>query len=279
MSCWDSPAPEPPPAARSGVGMENYERRGVLGRGTYGVVHEALDRRDGRRVAMKRLALAHKSADGVSGAALREIRALQECCGTGSECSVEGDVGDVGDAGDVAGGGGHPHVIALLDVFHYRDNMHLVFELMDTDLETVLQDAATVLGCRHVKAYLSMLLSGLSHIHARGVLHRDIKPNNLLLCGSTGRLKIADFGLARLVGNGATPDHAMTHQIATRWCACRCSQASRACRCSLGHVPFFSRVHLLTALSACFSPAGRLGGAFRHLLLPPAHLPSQVPCP
>ncbi|PWA34701.1 hypothetical protein CTI12_AA616490 [Artemisia annua] len=71
-----------------------------------------------------------------------------------------------------------PNIIELIDCFPHKGNLHLVFEFMETDLE------------------------------AKWVLHRDMKPNNLLI-GPRGQLKLADFGLARIFGS---PDRRFTHQ-------------------------------------------------------------------
>ncbi|KAF3962755.1 hypothetical protein CMV_012774 [Castanea mollissima] len=64
-----------------------------------------------------------------------------------------------------------------------------------------------------IKSYLQMTLKGLAICHKKWVLHRDMKPNNLLI-GSNGQLKLADFGLARIFGS---PDRKFTHQVFARW--------------------------------------------------------------
>ncbi|KAM3694292.1 hypothetical protein ACB098_07G045100 [Castanea mollissima] len=92
-------------------------------------------------------------------------------------------------------------------------NLHLVFEFMETDLEAVIRDRNIFLSPADIKSYLQMTLKGLAICHKKWVLHRDMKPNNLLI-GSNGQLKLADFGLARIFGS---PDRKFTHQVFARW--------------------------------------------------------------
>ncbi len=63
------------------------------------------------------------------------------------------------------------------------------------------------------KSYLYQLLSAISYCHARRVLHRDLKPQNLLI-DNNGNIKLADFGLARAFGIAA---RAYTHEVVTLW--------------------------------------------------------------
>eukprot|EP00936_MAST-01D_sp_MAST-1D-sp1_P000017 g17.t1 len=170
--------------------MQHYERRGILGRGAFGIVFEAYNSRIGAAVAVKRVNLGDaRAATGGTGAgssAAREVSVLQELQR-------------------------HANVIELIDVFEHEGSTHLVFDVMATDLETVLLDKTVTLHLGHVITYLHMLLSGLQHIHAHRAVHRDIKPNNLLF-SADGTLKIADFGLARFIpdssGSGDGEGHA-----------------------------------------------------------------------
>jgi serine/threonine protein kinase len=88
-----------------------------------------------------------------------------------------------------------------------------VFEYMESDLEAIIKDRRLHLGPADVKSYIRMTLLALECCHANWVLHRDMKPNNLLI-GPDGTLKLADFGLARIFGS---PDRRMTHQVFARW--------------------------------------------------------------
>ncbi|KAL5714532.1 [pyruvate dehydrogenase (acetyl-transferring)] kinase [Ranunculus cassubicifolius] len=165
---------------------DRYLKREVLGEGTYGVVYKAIDTRSGQTVAIKKIRLGHQK-EGVNFTALREIKLLKELK--------------------------DPNIILLIDAFPHKNNLHLVFEFMESDLEAVIRDRNIVLSPADVKSYIQMTLKGLAHCHKKWVLHRDMKPNNLLI-GSDGELKLADFGLARIFGS---PDRRFTHQVFARW--------------------------------------------------------------
>ncbi|KAL6963089.1 Cyclin-dependent kinase D-1 [Sarracenia purpurea var. burkii] len=165
---------------------DRYLKREVLGEGTYGVVYKAIDTKTGQTVAIKKIRLG-KQKEGVNFTALREIKLLKELK--------------------------DPNIIELIDAFPHKGNLHLVFEFMETDLEAVIRDRNIVLSPSDIKSYLQMTLKGLAYCHKKWVLHRDMKPNNLLI-GSRGQLKLADFGLARIFGS---PDRRFTHQVFARW--------------------------------------------------------------
>ncbi|KAL2539422.1 Cyclin-dependent kinase D-3 [Abeliophyllum distichum] len=165
---------------------DRYLKREVLGEGTYGVVYKAIDTKTEQTVAIKKIRLG-KQKEGVNFTALREIKLLKELK--------------------------DPNIIELIDAFPHKGNLHLVFEFMETDLEAVIRDRNIVLSPADIKSYLQMTLKGLAFCHKKWVLHRDMKPNNLLI-GPRGQLKLADFGLARIFGS---PDRRFTHQVFARW--------------------------------------------------------------
>lgn len=109
----------------------------------------------------------------------------------------------------------HQNIIALHDVFSSKDqNLNLVLEYLPLgDLEMLIKDGNIQYGVADVKAWMGMLTRGVWFCHENFVLHRDIKPNNLLIA-SDGEVKLADFGLAR---SFADPYLNMTHQVITRW--------------------------------------------------------------
>ena len=91
---------------------------------------------------------------------------------------------------------GHEHIVALLNV-HKADNdrdIYLTFEYMETDLHAAIR--ANILQDIHKQYILWQALKALKFMHSAKLLHRDMKPSNLLL-NSDCLMKVADFGLAR----------------------------------------------------------------------------------
>lgn len=82
-----------------------------------------------------------------------------------------------------------------------------------TDLSQYLERHSGGLDSRNVRLFLFQLLRGLSYCHKRRVLHRDVKPQNLLI-SEIGELKLADFGLARAK---SVPSHTYSHEVVTLW--------------------------------------------------------------
>jgi cyclin-dependent kinase 7 len=110
----------------------------------------------------------------------------------------------------------HPNIISLLSVFSSKDqNLNLVLELLPHgDLDMMIKDPENVqYGLADIKAWMGMLGRAVWFCHENFVLHRDIKPNNLLIAAS-GELKLADFGLAR---SFADPGVKMTTNVITNW--------------------------------------------------------------
>ncbi|CAN0173896.1 unnamed protein product [Phaeothamnion confervicola] len=173
---------------------QRYSFREKIGAGAFGEVHRAIDtqRRDprghgGREVALKTVR-GGGSAGGISKGSFRELHALRRLR--------------------------HPNVLRLLDAFPQGLNLILVLEYAPSDLAEVLEQSPHPLPLAEVKAYAAMLLRGLAHIHASGLLHRDVKPSNLLISAG-GVLKIADFGSVRTHSEPQTRSYSF--QVATRW--------------------------------------------------------------
>jgi len=170
--------------------LKRYDKIDFLGEGQFATVYKAKDTLDGDKiVAVKKIKLGSRTEakDGINRTALREIKLLQEIS--------------------------HPNIIGLLDVFGHKSNISLVFDFMETDLEVIVKDTNIVLTPANIKSYMLMTLQGLEYLHLHWILHRDLKPNNLLI-NEQGILKIGDFGLAKFFGS---PNRVYTHQVVTRW--------------------------------------------------------------
>jgi serine/threonine protein kinase len=107
-----------------------------------------------------------------------------------------------------------PILPSLLEVIHSENKLYLAFEYLDKDLKKHIDsEPDRRLRLPLVKSYMYQMLKGLEFCHTHRVLHRDLKPQNLLI-EKSGRIKLADFGLARAFG---IPIRAYTHEVVTLW--------------------------------------------------------------
>jgi len=158
----------------------------VLGEGTYGKVVKARRKGTGELVAMKNMKVENQD-DGVPSTAIREIAVLK--------------------------GLSHSNVVRLLDVFCKPGKLVLVFELVDNDLKKYMRSVGCRLTPATVKNFAFQLCRGIEFCHSRRIIHRDIKPQNLLIDHHMN-MKIADFGLARAF---SVPLPKYTHEVVTVW--------------------------------------------------------------
>jgi cyclin-dependent kinase len=105
------------------------------------------------------------------------------------------------------------YVVKLFEVFCSPSKLTLVFELMENDLKKYMKSLGRLMEPRDIKYLTFQLIKGLEVCHARRVIHRDIKPQNLLI-DSQLRMKLADFGLARAF---LVPMPKYTHEVVTVW--------------------------------------------------------------
>eukprot|EP01006_Ploeotia_vitrea_P020937 TRINITY_DN53257_c0_g1_i1.p1 TRINITY_DN53257_c0_g1~~TRINITY_DN53257_c0_g1_i1.p1 ORF type:complete len:503 (+),score=51.74 TRINITY_DN53257_c0_g1_i1:31-1539(+) len=156
---------------------DDYAKGAKLDHGATSVVHKGTQISTGRTVAIKKIKIG-ATKYGINAAAVREITRLRELS--------------------------HPNILQLIDAFIEKQNVHAIFEFMDNDMRwavTALQNQTPDAKEAEIKQYMFQLLTGLQHLHAANLVHRDIKPDNLLLNwdDTNGvQLKIADFGLSKL---------------------------------------------------------------------------------
>ncbi|KAI0127928.1 kinase-like domain-containing protein [Xylariales sp. AK1849] len=183
--------------------VENYDKLNDIEEGAYGWVARAKDLRTNRVVALKRLKLDDSPTNrvGLPETGLREIQILKDCS--------------------------HRNVVSLHEVVVNDDacssksgavgkieSVFLVLEFVEHDLKSILEDMPEPFLASEVKTILQQLGAGVNYLHENWILHRDLKTSNLLL-NNRGQLKIADFGMARYVGDPPPPK--LTQLVVTLW--------------------------------------------------------------
>jgi serine/threonine protein kinase len=150
-------------------------------------VFKGRNRQTGEFVALKEIHL--DSEEGTPSTAIREISLMKELK--------------------------HENVVNLHDVIHTENKLMLVFEFMDKDLKKYMDSRGTrgMLDPATIKSFMHQLLKGIAFCHENRVLHRDLKPQNLLI-NNKGQLKLADFGLARAFG---IPVNTFSNEVVTLW--------------------------------------------------------------
>lgn len=165
----------------------SFQQLEKLGEGTYATVFKGRNRQNGELVALKEIHL--DSEEGTPSTAIREISLMKELR--------------------------HDNIVALHDVIHTENKLMLVFEYMDKDLKKHMDARGPhgQLDPMSIKSFMQQLLRGIAFCHENRVLHRDLKPQNLLI-NSKGQLKLGDFGLARAFG---IPVNTFSNEVVTLW--------------------------------------------------------------
>jgi serine/threonine protein kinase len=150
-------------------------------------VFKGRNRQTGELVALKEIHL--DSEEGTPSTAIREISLMKELK--------------------------HENIVALHDVIHTENKLMLVFEYLDGDLKKYMDTHGDrgALKPAQIKSFMYQLLRGIDFCHQNRVLHRDLKPQNLLI-NSKGQLKLGDFGLARAFG---IPVNTFSNEVVTLW--------------------------------------------------------------
>ncbi|XP_026467977.1 cyclin-dependent kinase 1 [Ctenocephalides felis] len=168
--------------------MGDFVKIEKIGEGTYGVVYKGRNKITGKIVAMKKIRLESED-EGIPSTAIREISLLKELQ--------------------------HPNIVALEDVLMEEARLYLIFEFLSMDLKKYMDQLGQgkLLSPELVKSYLYQITQAILYCHQRRILHRDLKPQNLLI-DKNGVIKVADFGLGRAIG---IPVRVYTHEVVTLW--------------------------------------------------------------
>ncbi|HEV2752010.1 MAG TPA: serine/threonine-protein kinase [Gemmatimonadales bacterium] len=177
-----------PEFRRALAGRYALERR--LGRGGMGIVYLARDLRLDRRVAIKLLPPERASQPSARERFLREAR-------TAAQLS-------------------HPGIVPIFAVHEVQDFVFFVMAYVDGEtLGQRVRDGGP-LGHAAAASILEEVARALAHAHSGGVVHRDVKPDNILLERATGRALVSDFGIARM-GSGAGSTSGPQRVMGTAW--------------------------------------------------------------
>ena len=170
----------------------------------------------------------------------------------------------------------HPNVVRLYDVLEDRGQTVLVLELIEGDGLHALVGGRT-LGWDEARRHCAPVAAALAHAHARGVVHRDLTPSNVLVERGTGRVVVTDFGLARLArGTTTAPVSGVLAGTPEYWAPEQASGAETGPATDLyslgcilfqlisGRLPFEGEDRLATGLRRAHEPAPSLGTAAPH---------------
>jgi eukaryotic-like serine/threonine-protein kinase len=179
MPRHDEPRSDAKPAQAAGRGVPErigkYTIEGVIGRGAVGIVYKGHDTQIDRPVAIKTLRPEIFEDLSENQEALRrfasEVRSAGRCL--------------------------HPNIVTIFDYIEHDAAPHIVMEYVNAGtLENVIRGGA-LLPVQQIGEIMTQLLFALGHAHSKGIIHRDVKPANIL-CPSATTIKVTDFGVAHI---------------------------------------------------------------------------------
>ncbi|KGO75751.1 hypothetical protein PITC_029980 [Penicillium italicum] len=157
----------------------------ALGEGSYATVYKGRNNKTNELVALKEINI--DAEEGMPFTAIREISLIKKLS--------------------------HENILCLYDVIHTDEKLIIVSEYMEKDLKRFMDDCGGALDLPTIKSFAYQTLRGIAYCHENNILHRDLKPQNLLI-SRDGGLKLADFGLARAI---SIPVNAFSNDVVTLW--------------------------------------------------------------
>ena len=171
--------------------MKNkYEVIGIVGEGAYGIVYKCRNKETNKYVAVKKFKETEDEL--VQKTMKRELAMLQMLR--------------------------HENVVEFQEAFVSKGNFFLVFEYVEKNLLEVLEESPKGLSPKLIRSFVFQMCKAVSYLHKNNMIHRDVKPENLLIDENLN-LKLCDFGFARKIKLNKQNNNVdtMTDYVATRW--------------------------------------------------------------
>lgn len=181
-----------PSSLPAGEVISGYRIVRTIGQGATGVVHEAVHEGLGKRVAFKTLHVQYLGAHDICRRFLYEGRAASQVR--------------------------HPHIVDITDVGEFEGRPFLVMELLEGESLTAYRRRGGRLSAEQVTEIMLPVASAIAQAHQCGVIHRDLKPDNIFIARDLGEKlfpKVLDFGISKVLGDTsiATENHTAEHSF------------------------------------------------------------------
>ncbi len=178
--------------------IDNYHKVKHLGKGSFGVVYQAIDKQTNEIVAIKKIKQTKEDAKyGLSTTILREINIFKE---TKS----------------------HQNIVSLHHYFFTKkvsgkiDSVYLVMDFVPMNLRQYIEGTTTLIHPDTVKKIMRQVIDAVDYLHTNLILHRDIKPDNILIDPNSNDIKLIDFGISRRF-HPALRNRQYTNEVVTIW--------------------------------------------------------------